>query len=407
MRRVPIGDVEPGQRIARTLYYESGTVMLVAGATLTSGAMDRLRAFGFHALYIQDEDTEDVVVYDTLDEHQRQKLTGKLQGLFRSIREETANRVDLADLQKISIEEVRTRLTAPPIQKAFERGFLPAGFVDDIEEILSGLLREREVCLCVGSLKTTGLPLFDHAVEVAVKTLLIARRAGLPRAKLKEIGLGALLHDIGYLFVPEDLLRKTSPLSPREADVLKQHAIFGYYLLREQPLVPLLSAHVAYQHHERQDGQGYPRGLKGTNRLHTKRSSALGGPNRIHPFAEIVAVADAYDNLTSGQAGRKALAPDEAVRCLRETSGADLNAEALGLFLSFTPVFPLGTDVLVTEGDYDGWRGVVARVHPEHLDLPLVRLLYDRRRRLPKPVEIDLRRQAMRIKTLWNSGAKS
>jgi hypothetical protein len=147
---------------------------------------------------------------------------------------------------------------------------------------------------------------------------------------------------------------------------------------------------VALQHHERQDGSGYPRGLRGRNAAPT--GLALRGvPGEILPDAEIVAVADVYDALTSDRPWRPALLPDVIVRTMRGLAGGHLNGAVVRELLDLVPPYPLGATVIVARGRYLYHRGIVVQVHRGAFERPTVRLLQNERLEAIDPIDVDLR----------------
>jgi HD-GYP domain-containing protein (c-di-GMP phosphodiesterase class II) len=256
--------------------------------------------------------------------------------------------------------------------------------------------------MCVGTLKTESSYLYDHSIEVAIHSALLARRLGFHPSEIREIVLGALLHDIGYLFIPEDLTKKRGKLSEAEIKILQRHTFYGYWLLKEREEISLLSAHVAYQHHERQDGTGFPRGLRGNNRIVSKEEALKYSLGMIHRYANVVAVPNYYDSLVSSLPYKKALGPDEAIRMVREASGEMLNAQVANVFLSYMPVYPLGTNIIVINGRYAGYKGFVVKVKPSELDKPLIRLTFEGTRKLKNPIDIDLTKEDLVIRAIWS-----
>jgi HD-GYP domain-containing protein (c-di-GMP phosphodiesterase class II) len=152
-----------------------------------------------------------------------------------------------------------------------------------------------------------------------------------------------------------------------------------------------LANHIAYQHHERQDGSGYPLGLAGTNRI--ARDVRAAEDRRMLLIAEIAAVADVYDALISDRPYRPAHSRDEAIAILRRMAGPHLNREVVRRFLTAVPGFSLGIDVTITSGRLAGYRGVVIRLSTRTPDRPVVRLTQDPAGRRIHPVEVDLARE--------------
>jgi HD-GYP domain-containing protein (c-di-GMP phosphodiesterase class II) len=135
--------------------------------------------------------------------------------------------------------------------------------------------------------------------------LLLAKKLGWDKERLRAFGIGCILHDLGKIFVDKEILTKPGRLSDEEFEKMKAHPTMGYELVRTiAPTLNKLIAHVAYQHHERQDGSGYPRGLMGDNTL------GENNPNMIHDFGSICAVADIYDAMASDRPYRHGWPPD-------------------------------------------------------------------------------------------------
>jgi len=160
-----------------------------------------------------------------------------------------------------------------------------------------------------------------HSERVSVLSVAIGRTLGLPAEELEVLRLGALLHDIGKIGVPDDVLRKPGALTDTEYDAIKQHPVLGARILRS---VPFLSKHllIVELHHERPDGRGYPRGLRGDD---------------IPLVARIVHAADGYDAMTSARAYRNAMPSGAALRELWRCSGTEYHAEIVGALATALP----------------------------------------------------------------------
>jgi len=160
-----------------------------------------------------------------------------------------------------------------------------------------------------------------HSERVSTLSVLIAQRLGLSDAEVDVIRLGALLHDVGKIGVPDEILRKPGPLSPAEFEQIKRHPTLGARILRQ---VPFLAAHlpIVELHHERPDGKGYPFGLRG---------------DEIPTDARIVHVADAFDAMTSARAYRRRRDPADAMRELWQCAGSQFDAEVVQAFASALP----------------------------------------------------------------------
>jgi putative nucleotidyltransferase with HDIG domain len=161
-----------------------------------------------------------------------------------------------------------------------------------------------------------------HSERVSVLSVAIGRTLNLSADELEVLRLGALLHDIGKIGVPDDVLRKPGPLTPIEYDTIKQHTVLGARILRT---VPFLAPHIPIVelHHERPDGNGYPHGLLGDD---------------IPLPARIVHVADAYDAMTNARAYRPGRPSHEALSELWNAAGTEFHAEVVSALASALPV---------------------------------------------------------------------
>jgi putative nucleotidyltransferase with HDIG domain len=192
---------------------------------------------------------------------------------------------------------------------------------------LSAAEAEREAA-CMGAIRALALALdardpytAGHSERVSVLSVAIGRTLNLPPAELEILRLGALLHDIGKIGVPDDVLRKPGTLTPSEYDKIKEHPVLGARILRS---VPFLAGHIPIVelHHERPDGQGYPHGLRDED---------------IPLAARIVHVADAYDAMTSARAYRTARSSGDALRELWRHAGTMFHAEIVGALATALP----------------------------------------------------------------------
>lgn len=159
---------------------------------------------------------------------------------------------------------------------------------------------------------TLAKPIYFHEPELDEivtalfdESILIAIKSGLPTHELKELAEGALLHDLGKIILNESILLKSSALTQEEFNHIKLHPSLGYEALEKKHLISDASRLVVLQHHERLDGSGYPDGLKG---------------EEIHPYAQIVAISDVYDALTSERCYRKSLSNYRACRKMSKTA---------------------------------------------------------------------------------------
>ena len=182
--------------------------------------------------------------------------------------------------------------------------------------------------------------------------------------RMRLLGVGLLLHDIGKLAVPREILLKPARLTEEETAIMRTHPDEGAQLLSGDRYSPLIRA-VVRQHHERWNGSGYPRGTMGAT---------------IPELARIAAVADVYDAVTSERPYKPAMAPHVGARIIAKGAGAAFDPEVVDVFRRVVPRFPIGSELCLPDGSV----GVVARHDPEHPDCPWVRFPSGER-----PVDVD------------------
>jgi HD-GYP domain-containing protein (c-di-GMP phosphodiesterase class II) len=382
-------DVKPGMRLGRTLYNKEGHTLLGAGMALSPQYVERLSELGYWAIWIDDEDTRDIIHRDAVSEPTRLATTGSVRDTFVMTSREVRK------LRTASVQKVREALD----NKQFQQSFRDHPVVDGLTSHVDGMVQEvldSTVLHGLGALQSHDTYTFDHSMDVAVTGTMIGRLVGYDPATLKKLAVGCLLHDIGRIFVDDTVLAKATPLTADETARVREHTSLGYLFLRDSLRVGVLAAHVAYQHHERQDGTGYPRQLTGTNRI--VKGLEIHVPGRINPFGEIAAIANAHSSLSSNRPFRRALPPDQVWQRLKDGAGTLFNREITHLFLTVLPPYPVGTQVVVTSGRWKDYRGVVVTVRQDSMARPVIRLLADEQDQRIDPVDLDLARDEAAIR---------
>ena len=346
--------------LCRTVFNSRGDILLRQGTVLSERYLDILRTRGYTSVLVADPDTEDVIISDILSERVRAAVTSEVAQLYGGVWGEE-------DTRKVA--EMMSRLRA--------------NIVDMVEEVLEG-----ETMISLQAMRAQDTYLFDHSIDGTIVALLIGRRLGYDRSALQRLAAGSISRDIGMMKVPLEIREKTSTLTPEEWTLVRQHTELGFLILRKTRPGSVLPNAVALQHHERQDGLGYPQGLWGTNKI----SRDPVGPGRLILDAEITAVADVYDARGRDRPFRPAFRPDRVVRMLGRLAGTHLNREIVAHFLAVLPIYPLGASVQILSGAYERYRGVVSGIDPEHLNQPTIRVLYSPIGEAIDPIELDIAR---------------
>ncbi|MHB8415569.1 MAG: HD-GYP domain-containing protein [Acidiferrobacteraceae bacterium] len=211
-----------------------------------------------------------------------------------------------------------------------------------------------------------------HSLRVCILALTFGRHLGLTPAELNVLGMGALLHDIGKLKVPMEVLNKPGRLTVPEYEIMKSHVSHGVKILEATSNVPAAAIDVARNHHERYSGVGYINGVQG---------------DRIGLFGLIGAIVDAYDAITSDRVYKKGVAPYEALKELYEGRGSDFHGGLVEQFIQCMGVYPIGSVVEMN----DGAIGVVVTVNRERRLRPRIAIILDANKRpYPRATVVDL-----------------
>lgn len=385
MRLIHCENLTDGMEVGDPIYGAAGQLLLAPGAKLSDRYIKLLHKLEVPAAYISDPDTAGISVPDPLKPRTRAKAGRALAEAFERLAPAAnAVRGDTGPGGTVSEAQASSDGFARTVRSVFGGGGFHA-LVESVQSICDDL-RDRRVLTGLNSIKTHDAYTFQHSIDVTIMGVILARRAGWDPARVRLFGTGCMLHDIGKVFIPEEILRKPGRLTEDEFELMKEHPKLGHDLIRAiAPGLSGLVSLVAHQHHERQDGSGYPRGLRGNNVL-----GAGNAHGTIHDFGALCAVADVYDAMASTRPYRRAWAPDQVVQTVIGLAGEQLNRDAVEIFRSVIAPYPVCTEVVVLTGTHAGCRGVVAKVEPANVARPVVRILFRPDGTRVEPFEIDL-----------------
>lgn len=212
--------------------------------------------------------------------------------------------------------------------------------IDQIEEVIrdvvDSMLRSADALMWIARLKQQDTAIYGHSLQVAVYLVALGRHLGLPKEHLARLGMLGLLLDVGKTKLPRTLLAKPGTLTPDEFDLIKQHVRVGLDLLRPTPDLHPEILHGLAQHHEREDGSGYPEGL---------------GAGHISLFGRMAAIADSFVALTNVRPHVNAISSYEALRKLNTWGGTLFHASLVEQFIQAVGVFPVGSLVELSSGE--------------------------------------------------------
>jgi HD-GYP domain-containing protein (c-di-GMP phosphodiesterase class II) len=351
MRLKHIDSIQDGDIVAKPILLENGNVLVGVGLRLSTRFVDRLRKLGIDRVYIEDGRTLDIVPEDVIEDETRKEAV-------------YAVHKTMTELIDLTITKERT-----------VNRDLGSTFRNVFNGIVSDLSRKKNIMINLTNLHTTEGYLFHHSVNVAILAGILGMTKGYNRQQMEELGVGALLFDVGMTQIPAEVWNKKGILTEAERAIMRTHTEKGFDLLRNRFDISLLSAHCALQHHERYDGLGYPRGLKA---------------NDIREYAQIVAIADVFDALTSTRPYRNRFKPNDAIELLFGSGNAMFDLELIQLFCQHICIYPVSTTVMLSSGQI----GVVSANHQGSIQRPVIRILHESDgKEVNSPYELDLRKE--------------
>ncbi len=331
---LPTHQLVPGMVISRDIrlynYDDFTTILLKRGEALTENYIKRLMACGFAGAYVNDGVNDDVVLEGGINEELKIKAVASIKQLYINFKGQS---------------------DAVVIKQIDNIGTITENLIEDIS-------RNSQFMTNIIDLKMYDDYTYHHSLSVAVLAIAMGITLEFDTSKLYELGLCAMLHDIGKLDVPLEILNKPARLTPQEFDLVKQHPLNATNYFKGKNMIPTATYDGILSHHERYDGTGYPYGIAGDD---------------IPEFARILTIADVYDALTSNRPYRRPNLPSEAIEYIMGGVGTFFDEEYVRVFLRKVAPYPVGTCVRLSNGII----GVVTKNHESQPLRPLVRNVED------------------------------
>jgi HD-GYP domain len=312
--------------LARNLYGRDQSLLLGNGQPLKASYIEKIRRLGYSGVFIKDSISDDIVIESMISDQLKISAVTAVKDVFIASCGEGSGLDAMEKTKEI------------------------------VEDLINEILYNRNLMVNMIDLKVFDDYTFYHSVNVAVLSILMGVSIFMQHAALYSLGLGALLHDIGKIFISKDILSKDGPLDDEEMGIIRQHPSLGYEYLVNHYDIPAKAYLGALHHQERYDGSGYPLALKGEH---------------ISQIGRIIAIADVYDALTSDRPYRKALLPSSAMEYIMGGSGTMFDPHFVSEFTRKVAAYPLGTIVLLS----DGSRGIVIRNYEDCCTRPCVRIV--------------------------------
>lgn len=340
MRFVPIECVRENSILGKSIYDCYGRKLLSAGVVLTQGMINSIKNLDIYSLYIIDEYSSEEIE-DVIKPELRVKAISVIKETFKDIeRIATVHKFEKRSMKDYSKKE----------QQYFN------SISDIAEELLDNVLSSHNVLLSLVDIKSMDDYTYAHCVNVAIISIVFGISLNLRKRDLLHLCIGALIHDIGKVFIPQEVLQKPGKLTPEEFDIIKKHSKLGYDFIRNSYNLSSHSKLIVLEHHERFDGLGYPDGLS---------------KDKITYLSRIVTIADVYDALTSDRPYKRAMCPSIALEYLMSNAGTIFDFNLVNVFCKIIIPYPKGTIVSLSNGDI----GIVEKTMPNFPLRPIVKIV--------------------------------
>lgn len=350
MRFISTDQITEGMILSKNLYDSSFKLLLRSGNKLTSRYIERIIDLGYQGIYISDTLSEDIEIPDVVSDELRLEafLTIK-EACYHAYHYSKNNNKFAAGVDKhySNVKDLTTR-------------------------IIIDLVRNKVEKINLLDLKIFEDYVVSHNVNVGILSLFLGVKIGLSTIELQRLGVAALLHDVGKMFLDPKILNKSGKLTDLEYKMVNQHSSYSYKYIKESYHIHVSTYLGILYHHEKIDGTGYPKGKKGKD---------------IPLFSRIISICDVYDALTSNRPNRPPLLPSEAMEFMMANGNTSFDIELLKVFTRIVAPFPKGIEVELSNGE----RGLVMESQKDLTLRPTLKIFMDSNGQQIEPKLIELR----------------
>ncbi|MCY6355092.1 HD-GYP domain-containing protein [Clostridium sp. ZS2-4] len=343
MRLEFINRVKEKDVLGKSILTNDGSILLRSGIALTEQYISKLKKLGVLYVYIEDDRLDDVMVEDERLVKLKRVAMKSMEKIIKNIH--VANKRETRDSLRI------------------------------VENLVEYIIDAGDVNKSLYDIQTYDNYTYVHCLDTGIMATFLGLSMHLSESELKDLGKGAVLHDIGKTKIPYNIINKKGSLTDEEFLEIKKHPIYGREILEKNIQIPMEILEAVEQHHERIDGNGYPYGLPG---------------NQISKYGKIVSICDVYDAVSNDRSYRKKFSPNGAYELILAGSGCMFDEKIVKSFKETFAIYPLGCCVRLS----NNIEGYVIRQNKGFPDRPTIRVLYDIGLKQPVPFyEIDLMRE--------------
>lgn len=325
---IPVQNLQEGMVLAQDIHFEISTFsLLTKGQSLRDIHIRKLHEMNIIGVYIESSISEDIEINCIIDEKIKSETLITVKRTFE----------DLAKGNRLSTASVRH-------------------IMDIAEKLVLSILANDEILINLIDLKGYDDYTYQHSLCVSIIAIIVGIRLGFNLEKLNLLAISGLLHDLGKMTVPKEILNKRGKLTEEEFEIMKKHPMGGVKYLEKLNMLSEITLKGIESHHEKFDGTGYPKKLVG---------------EQIPLFGRILAVADVYDALTSDRPYRKASFPNEVIEYMMANADVHFDQEILEAFLKSVAAYPVGMLVRLSSGQ----TALVVKNNEENTLRPVVRIV--------------------------------
>ena len=353
MKKIPVKSLQPGLRFSEPVFIDGNNILVPAGVPIRKKDIARLSSWGIDVV----ETNGKLLPPESPDAASKQGGADAKSGpgAVASSEKKPAGMLSLNEVQEnkgayriyISLIE---RLSAA-FNNIANGLTIEARSIDNISaQTLQAIRDQRDsfIGFILGG-EVSGNEMAKSSVNAAILSALIAQELKFPNHKILHVVTGAMLHDIGMFRLPKEILEKKGGLSEAELQRMKNHPLYSHKIVSKELLYPEDVGLIALQHHERWDGEGYPKQLSGI---------------AIDMGARIVSVADAFEAMVSQKSYRSSMIGYQAIKNLLSDNSRRFDPDVLKAFIQTMGIYPIGSIVLLN-------NGALTRVMEVHGDVPL------------------------------------
>ncbi|KOA18811.1 cyclic di-GMP phosphodiesterase response regulator RpfG [Clostridium homopropionicum DSM 5847] len=342
MRKISISQITGNEVLGKPIYDISGRLMLAAGTTLKPGFKMRLGQMGILSVYIDDELSKGVEMEDYISEELRNETKQTIKKGFTKF----------INKQSSSLNEILKK----------------------VDSLVDSILSREEVMINICDIKSKDMHLYEHSVSVCALSIIMGVNLGYTEDHLKELAVGSLLHDLGKLITPQDIIDKNreGTLTADDLEIIKTHPLDGYEIMNDRFDISYISKAIILMHHENCDGSGFPLGLT---------------DDKLHETVKLVSICNTFDNLTSDFSGSTKMEVYEALEYLVAMSDTLFDKALVNTFIKNVAAYPSGSIVKLNTGAC----GIVLKQNKAFPLRPIINLIFDEKgEKLETPIEMDL-----------------